>query len=214
MFSEFFEVEVKEVEKISVDKDTYDFLFYSYFKDDTDPYIACSDRAYLDLCRTLSLKSKNGSEFRHCVNKILKASIIKLLSDKEHDQLKYDVWHRKTCNSISKPYANNNIVFNVGHAQKWINMAMKYLYMQRNISIECIFSYLHIPLDIIILNRAAKEFKLKSPFCCKWSKINNYDEYLDYQKKLRDLISIDPIRWEFQSWIAEVNKKYKKNKPT
>jgi len=42
MFSEFFEVEVKEVEKISVDKDTYDFLFYSYFKDDTDPYIACS----------------------------------------------------------------------------------------------------------------------------------------------------------------------------
>lgn len=207
-------MEEKEVEKIFIDKDTYDFLFYSYFKDDTDPYIACSDRAYLDICRTLSLKGKNGSECRYCVNKILKASIVKLLSDKQHGQLKYDIWHRETCSYITKPYANNNIVFNVGHAQKWINMTMKYLYMQRNISIECIFSYLHIPLDKIILNRAAKEFKLKSLFCCTWSRINDYDEYLDYQKKLRELISIAPMRWEFQSWIDEVKKENKKNEHT
>lgn len=91
------------------------------------------------------------------------------------------------CNTLIESYnkiANHKIY--IGQAQKWINMTLKYLFALGETRIAGItknYEYFHFPLDNIIIqkleNMASGKFKVA------WSRIDNYNVYLEYQHQMR-----------------------------
>ena len=64
----------------------------------------------------------------------------------------YDSWHRSVSDKIKRLYSEQGIRFTYGHAQKWINMTIKYLYMLETDTFTDVFKWLHVPLDNYILD--------------------------------------------------------------
>ena len=193
-----------DVENISIDKDRLDFLQDFLFKSTVDHYAACSRRAYLDFNRTLNFNEKKSQAERQELfdkgTEILRKSITKMMDAGIGSQVEYDNWHFKVCTELRNLYTRAGVAFTFGQSQKWLNMMMKYLYVLGTYSFEEIFSFLHPLLDNIILKVAQLKFGIPR-FQKPWSKVDDYQEYLDYQKKLRAQVSdYPPLRWEFQAW--------------
>lgn len=191
---------------ITVDKDRFDFLLYAYFGGNENPYPASSKRAYRDLCRTLRFHGGSGQEYREYIDKLLEKRIQGLLSEKSHSQDRYDEWHHALCEEMVAYYRSHNIEFNIGHAQKWINMMMKYLYIRGGVDMMPIFNFLHVPLDQYVFTVVEDKLSLRRP-CAAWSKICDYSKYLAFQMKIRNAVDETPLRWEFQNWIEEAAKR-------
>ena len=192
--------------EVTIDKDRLDFLMYAYFGGDSNPYPASSKRAYRDLCRTLRFHGGSGEEYRAYIDGLLERRIVALLLETLRSQKEYDSWHHALCNEMVEYYKNKDVVFNIGHAQKWINMIMKYLFIQGDINIAPVFEYLHVPIDQYIITVAEQQLSIPRP-CAAWSKITDYGLYLRYQKQLRAAVGEAPMRWEFQSWLSEATNK-------
>lgn len=193
-----------DAEYISIDKDCLDFLQDFLFKSTVDHYVACSRRAYLDFNRTLNFKEKKSQADRQELfdkgTEILRKSITNMMDAGISSQVEYDNWHFEVCIELRNLYTRAGVAFTFGQSQKWLNMMMKYLYVLGTYSFDDIFSFLHPPLDNIILKVAQSKFGIPR-FQKPWSKVDDYQEYLDYQKKLRVQISdCPPLRWEFQAW--------------
>lgn len=194
-----------DVEKISIDKDCLDFLQTFLFKSTADHYMACSRRAYLDFNRTLNFKGKKKSqaERQELFDKgteILRKSITNMMDAGISSQAEYDNWHFEVCTELRNLYTKAGVAFSYGQSQKWLNMMMKYLYVLGTYSFEEIFSFLHPPLDNYIIEAAQSEFDIPR-FQNAWSKVDDYQVYLNYQKALRTRISdCPPLRWEFRTW--------------
>ena len=174
------------------------FWIRCYLNPKTNLTDAAIDRAYRDFNRTLHGIGKNQTEEKQArlKNEIIKI-VSELSSEKFNNQLEYDTWHEKKCDDLVKAYkviANHKLY--IGQAQKWINMTFKYLYAlgeNRINGISKYYSYFHFPLDSIIQD---KFFKFGIPkFIIKWSRIDNYTDYLDYQflvrKKFAGQIPLD-----------------------
>jgi hypothetical protein len=121
---------------VQVDKDRLEFLMYACFGVGENPYQVCSKLAYLDLCRTLRFNGDNGDLYREHIDTLLEQEITKMLSNVSCDQNSYDVWHRGLCEKIVAFHTKEGQCFSIGQAQKWINMTMKYLYIQNSVSLE------------------------------------------------------------------------------
>lgn len=187
---------------IEIDKDRFDFLLYAYFGGDKNPYPIASKRAYRDLCRTLRFYGGSGIEYRKYIDKLLEERIHRFITMGCSTQEQYDEMHNALCNDMVAYYKGTGVEFNIGHAQKWVNMTMKYLYIHGGVDVSGIFDYLHIPLDQYVFT--AVEYKLSIPRpCVAWSKITDYAVYIEYQKKIRKRLDVPPIRWEFSNWIDE-----------
>lgn len=191
---------------ITIDKDRFDFLLYAYFGGSSNPYPACSKRAYRDLCRTLRFNGSHGDKYRECIDGLLEERIRALLAGANQTQDKYDHWHRALCTEMVDYYHGQGVGFNIGHAQKWVNMTMKYLYIHGGVDISQVFSFLHVPLDQYVFTAVEERLGLRRP-CAAWSKICDYELYLDFQKKIRAAVDVEPLRWEFQNWVAEATKR-------
>lgn len=91
------------------------------------------------------------------------------------------------------------VKFTYGHAQKWINMTLKYMLALGESRIKGIYMnchFFHIPIDNLIQDELLDKIEKIN---CAWSKINNYDIYLAYQKKFRKLCNgKSPIAEEFR----------------
>ena len=174
------------------------FWIRCYLNPKTNLTDAAIDRAYRDFNRTLHGIGKNQTEEKQArlKNEIIKI-VSELSSEKFNNQLEYDTWHEKKCNDLAKAYidiANHKLY--IGQAQKWINMTFKYLFAlgeNRINGISNYYSYFHFPLDSIIQD---KFFKYGIPkFKIKWSRIDNYTDYIDYQflvrKKFAGQIPLD-----------------------
>ena len=99
-----------------------------------------------------------------------------------------------------------------GNAQKWLNMALKYLWLLGALPIDIKEERLHAPIDSYILQ---KLWNLKSDgvtcsadtFYYKensWSKISDYDDYFNLQKVIRDMAEQGGktvIEQENEAWI-------------
>lgn len=148
-----------------LEKEAADFFRYSYFgitsKDkEEDIIIKCAQKAYLDLCRTLtfkeSLDEKKNEEQRHKfrgeICKIIKKEIDILLTS---NKTNFDKEHKKACNAIKAAVKKYKILntFSDGQAQKWLNMTLKYMWLLgiREDKFKNIKSVMHIPVDSIIL---------------------------------------------------------------
>lgn len=198
------------IDRVMVDKDIIIFLKTVLLGKYSDPIEAASSRAYNDMCRTLKFEKgkkldNDKLELRRDVNELLRPEIKKLNISNIKCQDDFDEWHKSLCEDIQAIYKEKNICITIGQAQKWVNMTIKYLYMLEENSFEDIFDYLHVPLDNYVFSAAKKKLGIATA-PKPWSRISDYDVYLDYQKEIRERLSGKaPLRWEFRSWIEARN---------
>ncbi|MBQ8791414.1 MAG: hypothetical protein IJZ51_08890 [Ruminiclostridium sp.] len=161
-----------------ITKETFDFLWFSYFgitakaaedMNEDKRIMLCAQRAYLDMNRTLRFtednnnesKEKNNSEkerenFRNTICGIIADNIKRHILKSDEDS--YDDIHKKVCtfiiekvNSYKDDFMADN--FTYGQAQKWLNMTIKYMYLMGfwKDEFKNIEKALHIPVDSYII---------------------------------------------------------------
>lgn len=219
------------------------FLLYSYFGitlDDGKEEIidGAIERAYRDASgRVLSITDECGGNgpYKKNAKEQLKSQIDKLAE--RTTPVAYDEeWFYETCRILLKEYKSakgkkGNDAFYFGHAQKWVNMTMKYLCVLKSIFHEYdkenivpwltddLERQLHIPVDSYIME-ATKEWKIQFPgkddksvtysSAKSWSKWVCKD-YKKFRKELEGKIPEDsPLDWEGPAWI-KVAKNRKEN---
>jgi hypothetical protein len=173
-------------------EDKEKFWIRCYLSPTTDLTDAAIDRAYRDFNRTLHGISKNQTIENHNELKMLIRNFVtEALTETFLTQTIFDKWHERKCNELITSFKNisRHKLF-VGQAQKWINMTLKYLFAlgdERINGISRNYQFFHIPIDNIIQVKLSKSEipKLKD----RWSRINNYSEYLNYQEMVRTKFS-------------------------
>ncbi len=117
------------------------------------------------------------------------------------------------CDRLIELYAKHDYELFVGQAQKWLNMTLKYIYVIGDLTndhqlseYECFYKLGHVPLDRIII-KIFKEYTDRNPprlTTDSWSRLTDYDEYLSYQKWIRDSFQgSPPLAVEFHLWLNE-----------
>lgn len=107
---------------------------------------------------------------------------------------------------------SNKSIFTYGNAQKWLNMALKYLWLLGALPNDIKEERLHAPIDSYILQKlwnlkAEGVTCLADTFYYKgnsWSKISDYNDYFDLQKVIRDMAEQGGktvIEQENEAWI-------------
>ncbi|MBM3454360.1 MAG: hypothetical protein FJX80_04340 [Bacteroidetes bacterium] len=152
------------------------------------------NRAYRDLNRTIhGMKNiqLDISKLHYIkISKKLLESINILMNLEIKNQQEYDELHEKECKkliqSFDELYKQYNVRLHIGQAQKWINMSIKYFFAlgenRHSFQLKN-FKYFHIPIDNLIQIELEKNGI--EPLKTKWSRIEDYSEYLTYQKKVR-----------------------------
>ena len=197
----------KQIELVSIEKDVLDFYKRILFGSFNDPFEAACFRAYRDFNRTLPLKKAGVNDankrkyLREHATGIIRDSVTKLLCSKCKTQDDFDKWHEETTEKIRSWYISKGVEFTYGHAQKWLNMTLKYLYILHACDFKKLSDFFHAPVDNYILDAAEADFDIKRP-CKAWSNWDEgYNSYLTYQKKLREKMQEQSLfRWEFQAW--------------
>lgn len=143
----------------------------------------------------------------HCYGKLRKHmnEIICQILTQDFNQDSFDIWHKESCDKLTTEF-NKIINYELfyGQAQKWINMTLKYLFAIGDEKINGIdrnYKYFHIPLDNIIQDKLVEHKIDRIPI--KWSRIDNYRTYMDYQNKVRcTFIGQIPMDVEFRLFCS------------
>ncbi len=118
-------------------------------------------------------------------------------------QVQFDEWHRSACVELVKIYRSGGYrSFCVGHAQKWLNMTFKYIYVlgdERLPGFGHVYDLCHVPLDNILI-AALRPYGFQ-PLGCPWSRLKDYDIYLDRQHWVRNRFQPAPLDVEFKLWM-------------
>jgi len=119
------------------------------------------------------------------------------------DQAEFDRRHHAACTELCSTYSAAGFAeFRVGQAQKWLNMALKYVFAfgeDRVAGFAGVFGMAHIPLDNIILDqlRGYGVPRLST----RWSRLAEYEEYMDIQRWVRSTFpGSAPLAVEFTLW--------------
>ncbi len=178
----------------------------SWWKGDffVDDIIALAmTKAYRDLMRTIRGFSGNPEHDTIIRNarETLHASVSAILSAEINSQEEFDELHKTACNDLISSFRGQT--FTVGQAQKWINMTFKYLHLLDYQEVQKVYEYCHVPIDKYILE--ITDYTMNK----RWSKLNSYSEYLEYQKWFRNEYPNDiPLDKEFYLWL-EASEKHK-----
>ena len=168
---------------------------------------AAANRAYRDMCRTIRFEKGVSQMLKNdCRTRVVELIETEIKNCNSIDTLeKYDEFHDSLCLRIIDFYDNPTIAeITYGQAQKWVNMTMKYLcvlYEGQCYWLNKIYSFLHIPIDSIILDKAIKEFPNEFQVNnTPWSQFSR-EEYITIQKKFRAVIKdVILMDWEFKAW--------------
>lgn len=214
-----------------------EFLIWSYFgisaeelKDENKVIEVAILRAYRDASsHVLSVYDDKKDDLKKDAIKQIKSFIDNLKSSINMDNLQkvYDKKHREVCNALrfetyDETYNNSHFFppdskgnkrnFTYGIAQKWVNMTIKYIYIL-NPNLEWVKqfkSYFHVPLDSYIYDTINQDLHINVKEALgnkKWSKLDNYDNYMELQKNVRKKTNPQaPIDWENQAWIKAAQK--------
>jgi len=157
------------------------FLWYSYFsvpyfvpesdKDKEELIGICAERAYLDLSRRLVFKEeyKGDSKKKKHLRQEFRSKICKTIIGQVNILLKsnaFDDNHKTACEAIIKEANKEDVLqpcdgfdkaFTYGHAQKWLNMTLKYMRLTGfwDDEFKRLKSVMHIPVDSYILKVAS-----------------------------------------------------------
>ena len=193
-------------------RDYENFLLSAYFgkKYSSDAMGACIERAYLDFSRTLrgiasfdQRREFHGEAIGH-----IKSAVGKLRGTVINDQTQFDKWHEETCFSLKFIYDHGGFLqFEIGQAQKWVNMTLKYIYTfgdDRIPDFSRVYPFCHVPIDNRIIDRLKcfEPPELQLP----WSQSASYNQYLNYQKWIRGTFTIPPLDLELFAWTDEGSK--------
>lgn len=102
-------------------------------------------------------------------------------------------------------YHRNGIdLYTYGNSQKWINMAIKYLYSSDHIDhTHKLFEVCYLPIDRIVQDQAYKELGIKR-LPVAWSKCDNWQDILDYEENIKNAIkektNNSRLWWECKAW--------------
>lgn len=182
-------------------EDYCDFLVRIYFGAGDDLLLLCVRRAYHDMNRTLrGLRRIRGAEALRERATDCVATLLKDLPAKKIDSADaFDRWHKARCGRLISVYPQA-FSLSVGQAQKWLNMALKYIFTLgegRIPGYAPLYKFAHIPIDSIVLKEVARLGgpKLTMP----WSRLNDYGTYIAYQQECRNLFSGScPLAAEFR----------------
>jgi len=184
--------------------DQFEYLLRLYFGSDPDRLSCCIGRAYRDLNRTLHgfAKVSEGDGLRAKASKVVGA-FLNGLAGVRLDQAEFDRRHHAACTELCSTYSAAGFAeFRVGQAQKWLNMALKYVFAfgeDRVAGFAGVFGMAHIPLDNIILDqlRGYGVPRLST----RWSRLAEYEEYMDIQRWVRSTFpGSAPLAVEFTLW--------------
>lgn len=182
-----------------------------------------SKRAYRDLSRTLhgisthlnkgTLLDDTHASLREFVTDLETHPLPE--QDAEATQQDFDDRHDRWCLGREKffqahPHSHKGkeFVFTYGQAQKWLNMALKYLAVLDHPAVTCVYPYLHVPIDSIVYEEAAHSttgLSVPRPSGgASWSRLNR-EQYRAYQGHLRACIADQtdhraPLDWEATVW--------------
>ncbi len=133
--------------------------------------------------------------------------IICQILTQDFNQDSFDIWHKESCDKLTTEF-NKIINYELfyGQAQKWINMTLKYAFAIGDEKIDGInknYKFFHIPIDNIIQEKLISHKIDKIPI--KWSRINDYSIYMEYQNKIRNVFFGQiPMDVEFRLFNGEV----------
>ncbi len=196
-----------------LEKKCYCFVLQCYFGDITDPVNAAIDRAYVDMA-SHTLKGFAAEEYVQKWEYRYRASEAIRNAMQETDKMRrdYDFWHNGLCQELQCIYDEKSSgLLTYGQAQKWVNMAAKYLLVFavifRNMddpkklqSIpeffreEAAIQKLHIPLDSFIM----QQYHVSG--FGPWSKMNQ-KQYEACRAQIKDKTLQD----ELEDWGAAAN---------
>lgn len=183
--------------------DQADFLLRLYFGSGDDDLTRAIRRAYQDLSRTVYGIGAHP-EARPLAQETLRLELEALPTrDDVAAQSSFDAWHEDVCYKLSVAYEKGGYFgFCVGQAQKWLNMALKYIYVfgeARLPGYAGLYGFCHVPIDNIVLN--SSEFEGLAQFCEAWSRITRYSDYFAFQVAVRKRFpSSPPLAVEFRVW--------------
>jgi len=155
------------------------FFIRLYFDDRKGFYYAGIKRAFLDFSRTLKIQDENRVIYKMNAEEFILKELRKLTEVILLDQIEFDKFHQSTCENLINVWNE----LKIGQSQKWINMTLKYWLLlgdKRINGIEKNAKFFHIPIDSYV-QRGMFDEKYPSP----WSKIDNYETYMNYQLKYR-----------------------------
>ncbi len=139
----------------------------------------------------------------------------------------YDAWHHKACEFVlailKQDFPGHEEQVRYGKAQKIVNMTVKTMYCLAGAeNYECHFTYAHMPLDSIILDRwfdlikyenktrkkiSEDKYYVKSHRSC-WSNLNYCgDDMYDNDKKYSYMFLVSLIRDLFNQNASDEHKK-------
>jgi hypothetical protein len=180
-----------------------DFLVRLYFGPGNDLLGLCLKRAYLDLCRTVHGIAKSPAIYP-AAKRFLREVLSQLSLRQEHfTQEQFDTWHEAVCRGLVSIYKEHGYAtFSIGQAQKWINMAFKYVYLigeEKLSGFSSFYELCHVPIDNIITKNLA--FANPPAFTRPWSRIERYEEYMLFQHWVRSTFEgSSPLAVEFRFW--------------
>ncbi len=187
--------------------DQFEYLLRLYFSGDADLLSSCIRRAYRDLNRTLHgfAEIPDGDDLRASASAVVRTFPTSLAETPrvKLNQLAFDDRHRASCMKLSSTYSAAGFAeFRVGQAQKWLNMALKYVFVfgeDRLPGYAKVFEFAHIPLDNIIFNQL-RPYKVPR-LTTRWSRLSSYDEYMGIQRWVRSTFpGSAPLAVEFALW--------------
>lgn len=182
------------------------FVFSAYFGTQGSPRALCLKRAYLDTNRTLTgvgalplLRKEAEAQLHTCLDEVR--------TEPQYSTSRngFDIWHRATCDGLCRLYGSYDYrLFTVGHAQKWVNMTLKYIFTLGEDLLPGfghLVDFCHAPLDNGVITRLCEYgFPGNS---VRWTQIQDYDEYLGYQNWIRAHFSLIPLDAEFYLWLED-----------
>lgn len=200
---------IRKTKLTSNDKTKFWLRVYFGSQIESDVILSCIDRAYRDFSRTMhgvEYKDKKTRLYSYGKLRMHMNEIISEILTNDFSQSSFDAWHKESCNKLKivfKEILDYNICY--GQAQKWINMTLKYLFAIGNEKINGIdrnYKYFHIPIDNIIQDKLIQYNIEKIPL--RWSRINDYSIYMDYQNRVRDTFNGQiPMDIEFKLFNGE-----------
>ena len=172
-------------------------------------FICAVKQAWLDTCRTVP-DAKKKKESLDSARKIIAAELQDFFPSTCKSEKDFDEWFMELCKAIPE-----NAGLTVGHKQKIINMAFKYLYCVNSFRrrYEANFMHCHMPLDGYTLSwyhaldsshRTGEKYD-----GTVWSKISSLDAYFEIVRDVRKYVRQSSegkqtvLQTEFLVWQIE-----------
>lgn len=190
--------------------DKYGTLEEVYYHAGDEAYRASVNNRW----KLFDIPQRRINELREQSIRYLAAQFAVLFQMKEMSIQIFNEWAFKTATRIRQIYRNGGVNhYNYGHAQKLINVAMKFVLSSNLVDYHNeIFKVCQFPVDGRIQNtiksdlgvHLLKQNGVQMYASSSWSKNDHWKDFLDYQARVREATDrygyYSPLIWEATHW--------------